>query len=230
MKIPPLLWFLVAGAACTTLLVFLAFEFPGQLNNRDSQIDLTYSLILLAALGASAVFGRRFGKVPFMRHGLAWLGIGLAIFVGYSFRDEAGSVFNRLLGELVPGQAQVSGEDVIVRMSANGHFVVRAEVEGRPVTFLVDTGASDVVLSPEDARRIGIDLRSLTYSKIYQTANGTVKGAPVELRVISIGPLSVRNVRASVNSADMGGSLLGMSFLEKLSGFEVRRNSLILKP
>ncbi len=230
MKIPPIVWGMVAIGAVATLIVFLSVEFPGSLSDRDSQIRLTYSLALLAVLGGSALIGRRFRTVPVIRYASIWIVLGLGIFTIYSFRDEARSVYNRLLGELTPDRARIEGGDVVIRMASNGHFVVRADVDGTEITFLVDTGASDVVISPADAKRMGYDLDTLKFTKTYRTANGTVYGAPVRLGTISIGPLNVRDVRASVNSAEISRSLLGMSFLERLSGYEVRGNSLILKP
>ncbi|MDE0994022.1 MAG: TIGR02281 family clan AA aspartic protease, partial [Rhodospirillales bacterium] len=95
---------------------------------------------------------------------------------------------------------------------------------------LIDTGASDVVLSPLDAKRLGFNLERLRYSKIYRTANGSVKGAPVILGQITIGSIQLLNVPASVNGADMNRSLLGMRFLNQLSRFEISGNQLILTP
>ncbi len=138
-------------------------------------------------------------------------------------------VYNRLLGELLPRQARLQNDTVIIRKSAGGHFVTEAMINGRPITFLVDTGASDVVISPSDARRLGIDPAELEFSKVYRTANGNVYGAPLRLSSVSIGTLVVRDVRASINGADMKNSLLGMSFLERLSGYEVQGNSMFLR-
>jgi len=229
-KIPPIVWGLVGAGAVITLILFLTVEFPGSLSDRDSQINLTYSLMLLAVLGGSAVVGRRFKKTPFFRYASIWVVLGLGVFAAYSFRDEAREVYNRLLGELLPTTAREEGGNVIIRKASNGHFVVKADVDGTWITFLVDTGASDVVISPGDAKRLGFDPGTLKFTKTYQTANGTVFGAPVRLGRMSIGSLEVRDVRASVNSAEMNSSLLGMSFLERLSGYEVRGNSLVLKP
>ena len=230
MKIPPIIWGVVGFGAVITLILFLSSEFPGSLSDRDSQISLTYSLALLAVLGGSAVVGRRFRKTPFFRYASIWVVLGFGVFTAYSFRDEAKGVYNRLLGELLPATARIEGGNVIIRKASNGHFVVEANVDGTEIIFLVDTGASDVVISPDDANRLGFDPGSLKYTKTYQTANGTVYGAPVRLGKLSIGPLEIRDVRASVNGAAMSNSLLGMSFLERLSGYEVRGNSLFLKP
>ena len=118
--------------------------------------------------------------------------------------------------------------ELIIRRSGR-HFRVTAAVNGVDNLFLIDTGASDVVLSLEDARRIGVNLRTLKYTKRYQTANGTIEAAPIILRDLRIGQLRLYNVEASISKAPMGTALLGMSFLNRLSGFEFRKDKLILR-
>ena len=114
------------------------------------------------------------------------------------------------------------------------NFVVEAVVvrvgQAVPLRFLVDTGASDVVLSPRDADRLGFDVQGLAYTRRYRTANGSVYGAPVLIERMTIGPISVEGVRASVNGAQMGLSLLGMSFLSRLAGYDVSQETLTLRP
>jgi aspartyl protease family protein len=109
----------------------------------------------------------------------------------------------------------------------NGHFVLSAEVNGAPVRFLVDTGASLVFLTPDDARTAGFDPRGLDYTQLVDTGNGAVRAAPVVLREVRIDDLSLDNVRAAVLD-NLGRSVLGMSFLDRLKGFEMREGSLTL--
>lgn len=117
---------------------------------------------------------------------------------------------------------------ITVPADPRGHFLLTAEVNGTPVTFLVDSGASTVVLSPEDARRIGMPPARLRFTERFNTANGTVRAAPVELREIRIGQLAQRSVPASVNEAPMGVSLLGMTFLNRLESWSVEGGRLAL--
>ena len=126
------------------------------------------------------------------------------------------------------GAAATFDNEVAIRKDGNGHFLLKAYVNGKEIRFLVDTGASEVILSERDAARAGLNLRNLNYSRRYRTANGLVSAAPVTLRDIRIGQLRVRDVDASVNSAPMGVSLLGMSFLERLTGYSVRSDRLVL--
>jgi aspartyl protease family protein len=110
----------------------------------------------------------------------------------------------------------------------DGHFVLTARVEGVPVTFMVDSGATAVVLAPDAARRVGLARGRLRYDQRVQTANGVIKAAPVRLREVRIGQLAQRDVEASVIDTPMQISLLGMSFLSKLERWEVRDGKLSL--
>lgn len=119
--------------------------------------------------------------------------------------------------------------EIALRAGPGGHFLTVASVEGTAVEFVVDTGASMVVLSRQDAERVGLRPDDLTYTKKLNTANGVAAGAPVTLREVRIGQLSVRDVRAVVISGELDVSLLGNSFLGRLDGFEVDDNQLILR-
>jgi aspartyl protease family protein len=114
---------------------------------------------------------------------------------------------------------------LVYRAGPLGHVVLTASVNGAPVRFLVDTGASTVALSPADARAAGINPSALVFDKTTTTANGVVRVAPVILREIRIEQLSVENVAAVVD-ANLSGSLLGMSFLSRLKSFEMREGAL----
>ena len=122
-----------------------------------------------------------------------------------------------------------TGAELVIPAGRNGHFVVTAEIEGVEILFLVDTGASQVILTTEDAERLGHGVEFLEFSDRFQTANGTIRGAPLLLSDLRIGDLEIADVRASVIRAPMPTSLLGMSFLSRLEGFEVGDEGLILR-
>ena len=123
-----------------------------------------------------------------------------------------------------------AGEGIILNRRPDGHFWIPLAVDGQSIWFLVDTGASDMVLSPRDAEMLGYDLMDDEYTLTYSTANGTVKAAPVELQFVAYETLEVWNVYATINQSDMPVSLLGQSFLQRLSGFEVNGDRMILRP
>lgn len=224
-------WILVAAVGLTGLIIWLTSRYPGALDSRDAMIGITrYGAILL--LVASGVLASRTLNVKKSVRDIAiWMAILAGLVALYGFRDELKTVGLRIAGELEPARGnETQGGEMLYRRSADGHFYVDATVNGGPVRFLVDTGASEIVLSPDDAARVGFDRSELLFNRQYETANGTGWGAPVVLRSIEAGAIRFRGVTASVNDAPMSESLLGMSFLDRLSGFEVRGDSLILRP
>jgi aspartyl protease family protein len=113
--------------------------------------------------------------------------------------------------------------------SPDGHYWAEAAVNGQRVRFLVDTGATVVALTPADAQRLGIQPASLTYDANVATANGQAHGAGVKLTRVSVGSTHVDNVDALVIDKGLETSLLGMSYLGRLSRFEATPQALILR-
>ena len=130
-----------------------------------------------------------------------------------------------------PAPADLSGASTMeLRPNPNGHYVAEVEIENRRISMMVDTGATTIALTPEDADRIGIRPARFDFTVAVATANGMAKAAPVRLRDVRIGRLLVHDVEALVMPPHaMGQSLLGMSFLKKLSGFEVASGTLVLR-
>ena len=143
-----------------------------------------------------------------------WIVIIFSIISLYSFRYDL--LNNSVIANLIPGYAYTDNQyRVNFKKAANGHFYIIAKIGTTSIKFLVDTGATDVALSPHDAKRLNINLAELEYTKRYNTANGTIEGAPVMIKKIKIGPLTLENVAAVVNRSDMKESLLGMSALSE---------------
>jgi aspartyl protease family protein len=117
-----------------------------------------------------------------------------------------------------------------ISKAADGHFWAEADVNGHEVRFLVDTGASAVALTADDARRLGIDPSGLNYNYSVATANGPARAAQVKLASVSIGSARIDNVDAFVLDHGLETSLLGMTYLGRLSQFEATQTSLILRP
>lgn len=117
-----------------------------------------------------------------------------------------------------------------VTKAADGHFWAQARIDGRAVKVLVDTGASVVALTREDAARLGLRPAPEAFRHVVQTANGETAAAAVTLQDVRIGSARVRNVEALIVRDGLPYSLLGMSYLGRLSAFEARAGSLILRP
>lgn len=219
--------YLIPIGLLALLIVFLHRQFPYALSGEDAAMNLTYSVVVVLLIGSSILANRE--RLPEMlKYATVWIAIALLLVLGYSYRDVIMS--SRLVAELMPSRPIVNAEGaLVVRAGDNGHFFVDAEVNGAMVKFMIDTGASDIVLSPRDARRAGYALADLKYTRAYNTANGVVGGAPVMLDSLKVGPVEIRDIPASVNGAEMDGSLLGMTFLRQFREYRVEGNSLILQ-
>lgn len=223
-------WAALLLLALVALLLFLNSRFPGALQGEDAQMRLVHSLLLLALVGGSVVLGWRERAGLALKQALIWIAIAMALIVGYSYSDVFSDMGDRTRSALVPS-APVASEPGTAYLSRNlsGHFHADGLVNGTHVRFMVDTGASDVALSASDAQRVGIDLDSLRYTVPYQTANGVIYAARITLDELSIGDIRLNNVSASVSREGLGQSLLGMSFLGRLSSFEIRGERLVLR-
>ena len=163
--------------------------------------------------------------------------VAIAAVVAAGFASLQGSDWLRGLAPSrlrpVAGQPArgVAGGDLehVIEAGPGGHFVVEAIVNGTPLPFLIDTGASDIVLTMRDARRLGLEPAALRFDRRFRTANGEVRVAAVRLRELRLGQLRLFDVDAWVNQGRLGISLLGMSFLRRLRSYEVVGQRLILR-
>ena len=127
-------------------------------------------------------------------------------------------------------QPQLAGSVVELKAGRNGHFNAEAEVNGRTIDVMVDTGATMIALTYEDAERAGLFFNSSDFTQAVTTANGVARVAPVTLDRVSIGDITVRNVPAAVaERGRLKTSLLGMTFLSRLSRFDMRSGILVLQ-
>jgi aspartyl protease family protein len=208
----------------------LAGLFPGRLASDDDRAYLGRALVVVALLASGLMFSRRIALATVVRNIAIWAGVAAVVILGFTFQDELRDAAFRVRAELFPGYPVVTdSKTLVLTESSDGHFHILGEANGTRVNFLIDTGASDIVLAPADARRLGIDVRALSFSRVYQTANGIGRGAPFTLESLTIGPVRRAHVAVSINQAEMRDSLLGMSFLQSLSSFEIRGRKLYLR-
>lgn len=125
---------------------------------------------------------------------------------------------------------ETSGQATQIMRDADGHYWSEAMIDGRAVRVLVDTGASVVALTREDALRLGVDPAPEAFTGRVQTASGVVRAAPVRLEAVSVAGARVDGVEALVVEQGLAYSLLGMSYLGRLSSFEATPSGLTLRP
>jgi len=150
--------------------------------------------------------------------------------IGYSYRYELSNVADRVMAELVPGHVISHGRTVEVARSGAGDFAIAAQINGARVHMVLDTGASSVVLTQDDAKAAGLPIDLLDYTVSIDTANGRTRAAPVTLDRLAVGELEERSVEALVvQPGQLHTSLLGMSFLNRLQSWQVIGDRLVLK-
>ena len=183
---------------------------------------LIYLVVLGGALAGYALMASRGNLGQMARHAILWALIFIGVIAGYGLWQDMGLEFG---GK----QAIVADEGrVVVPQSRDGHYYLTLEADGVPIEFIVDTGATDIVLTREDASRIGIDPDSLFYTGVAQTANGTVRSARAKVEQFDLGGIVDRNVTVWINEGDLFASLLGMAYLQRFSKIEIENGRLVL--
>lgn len=184
------------------------------------------SLAYLVILGCAVLFwfvtNHRQSFSKSIQQGLAWLLIFVGIIAAYGMWSDIRST--------VLVQATVNSEagTIEIPRSPDGHYRLALEVNGARIDFVVDTGATEIVLSKADAALAGLEPDSLPYYGRAYTANGEVRTAPVRLAEVRLGAMVDQNVSASVNGGELGQSLLGMSYLQRFHEITISGGKLLL--
>ncbi len=197
------------------------------MNEFDTANLINISIVLLIFVLGMLRFGRSRLASSFKML-LWWAVIILVVTAAYSYWPD----FKKtgLYVSLVPGAVITNSEgEIELRKANDGHFYMDTTVNGANIRFMIDTGASDIVLSRDDAIKAGIDVSTLEYNRFYSTANGTTRGASVKISYLEAGEFRIDDFYASVNEGQLDNSLLGMTFLSKFSSYRVEGDRLLLK-
>lgn len=180
-----------------------------------------YLAIILVAVGGWALveFRQRMGQA--LRMAMAWGLIFVGIVAGYG-------LWNDIRRDVMPVQAVAADGVIEVPRAPDGHYYLTLRINGTPIRFMVDTGASGMVLGDGDAKRLGIEPESLMFLGQANTANGVVRTARVTLPEVELGPFRNQNFRAFVTEGELAQSLLGMDYLGQFR-MEFAGNRLILR-
>ena len=181
-----------------------------------------YLVLLLIAIGGFLLVELRARPGKTLRQAAAW---GLIFLGAIALAGLWGDIRNTL----APQTRMLDGGRIEVPMGNDGHFHLTAQVNGTPVSFIIDTGASSIALGPADAARVGIDPDRLAYAGQARTANGTVGTAAVTLDSVTLGEIHDTGVPAMVLQSDLDQSLMGMSYLSRFARVSIQQNRLILE-
>lgn len=192
------------------------------------------SLALVAALGSlvlvgSGLFARRLPVGATLKMALAWVGIFAVGFVLFAMRDDFVRIWNRVT-MAATGESREAGGAVRIPISEDGHFHVVADVNGRPVRFLVDSGATITAMSRDAAIAAGVTIDSTGFPVAIDTANGTVMARRGRIAQMAIGGIATENHAITVSEELGDTNLLGMNWLSTLDSWRVEGSTLVLQP
>jgi len=187
----------------------------------DDLIRMVWLLLVAASVVGWLIVESRGRMGQMVRMALAWLLIITGLVGAWGVWDSM---------SFVPREQQLSEDGVAIhlRKARDGHFHATLQVDGTPIRFLVDTGASQVVLSRDDAERLGIDLAGLAWTGRARTANGTIRTAQVTLPHVVFDGISMGRVQASIGEGEISTSLLGMDFLNRFRSVQIMQDQLVL--
>lgn len=187
-------------------------------------------LLLWLMLIASALVSRRIPMRQAFRLAFAWVAIFGTLFVIAAYRHQLGGVWQQLRLAWDPQQGVVQGDEFRIPMDADGHFRVRASLNGHTVSLLIDSGATTTAISRDVAERAGIDVDERGFGVAINTANGTIIARRITISRLEVGPI-VREDLSAITAAEFGNTnVLGMNFLSSLRGWGVEDRMLILRP
>lgn len=188
----------------------------------DTIARIAYLALLGLAVGGWLLVEGRNSIGKTLRQAMAWALIFVGVIAGYGLWQD-------IRGDVMPSQGVIAGTgQVVSERRFDGHFYLDLELNGTPVRFMVDTGATDVVLTPDDARAAGLDVDNLAFTDIATTANGQVRTAPARIDTVTLEGITDRNLRVYVNGGEMDTSLLGMAYLSRFDRIEISGDKLIL--
>ena len=187
----------------------------------DQIMQLVYLGLLGTAIGGAFLVANRDNLGKTVQQGAIWALIFVGVIGAYGLWED-------IQRDVTTRQAIISETQIEVPRSADGHYYLTLDVNDVPLRFVVDTGASQVVLTQADARRIGLDPETLGFFREASTANGMVRTAPVVLDRVSLGQITDSQLPAVVNGGDMADSLLGMTYLGRFARIEIAGDRLVL--
>lgn len=201
------------------------------LNPSVSVFDTPYgvkALLFMLIFGGSFVYFSRASKKAVFKAIFGWIAI-VSVIAGFYVVGK-GDTYRTMADNITPAREVTANGEMQVQRARDGHFWIMTQINGQNLPMMVDTGASMVVLSKKDARRIGIDVNKLRFNGSSSTANGTVSYARTRLDDFVIGHVAFNNFTVTVNGGQMEGSLLGLDALNQFKSYEMRGDMMILRP
>lgn len=190
--------------------------------------SLIWGVICILLL-VSSLAARRLPLGYVAKAGLAWVAIFAALFAIFSFRFEFIGIWERVKADISgTGGQSVSSEAIELRRQDDGHYWLMVDINGKPVRFMVDSGATMTAINATTAIEAGVEANG--YPIILNTANGRVAAKRAIVRSLTVGPHRIENHPVVVSERFGDVNLLGMNFLNSMQRWRVEANMMVLQP
>jgi len=190
--------------------------------------SLIWGVVCILLL-ASSLAARRLPLGYIAKAGLAWVAIFAALFAIFSFRFEFIGIWERVKADISgAGGQSVSSEAIELRRQDDGHYWLMVDINGKPVRFMVDSGATMTAINATTAIETGVEADG--YPIILSTANGRVAAKRAIVRSLTVGPHRIENHPVVVSERFGDVNLLGMNFLNSMQSWRVEANMMVLQP
>ena len=190
------------------------------------EVGTLFTLLLIAVITVSGNSGFFYAIRASIKTFIAAIIVISTILIGYSHQDTA-QLNSRIAACFMPAQGYINKEHSVFFKDYDGHFYINANLNSQTIRFMVDTGASDMIIGIQDAQRIGIDPTLLAFDKLFYTANGDVSMAKTRISRLHIGTTYLENVDIMVSSSDVEIPLMGMRILKNFH-VSINNNTLVL--
>jgi aspartyl protease family protein len=186
--------------------------------------------VVCVVLLVSSLAARRLPLGYVAKAAFAWIAIFAALFAIFSFRFEFVAIWERVKADILGTAGQsVSGDEIAIRRQDDGHYWLQVDVNGKPVRFMIDSGATTTAVNADTARETSIEVDADGYPVILDTANGRVTAKRGVIQLLKIDALEIPQHKVVVSESFGDTNVLGMNFLDSMQSWKVEANVMTLK-
>ena len=198
------------------------------MNVMEDGPSLIWGVVCILLL-VSSLAARRLPLGYVAKAGLAWIAIFATLFAIFSFRFEFIGIWERVKADISGTAGQnISSEAIELRRQDDGHYWLMVDINGKPLRFMLDSGATMTAINATTASEVGVEADG--YPIILSTANGRITAKRGVVRSLSVGPHSIENHQVVVSERFGDVNVLGMNFLNSMQGWRVEANMMVLQP
>ena len=200
------------------------------MNMSEDGPSLIWGVVCMLLL-VSSLAARRLPMGQLAKMALAWVAIFAAFFAVFSFRFEFITIWDRVKADFAGTAGQtISGEAIEIKRQDDGHYWLQVEINGNPVRFMIDSGATTTAINAETAADTAVNVDASGYPVIIDTANGQVTAQRGVVQRFEVGPYKLNDHNVVVSDSFGDTNVLGMNFLDSMKSWKVEGNVMTLQP